>query len=85
MSDLIRLTWSLNTDPYCELSVFGCDGPNGRLSMQTLAGILYNTRRCTTIRIVSATGNLLEDWITGVMRTSTEVFNDQVRDLHGNA
>ena len=79
MSDLIRLVWTLKSDPHCELDVFNCWTKNGMMGLQDLAGILYRTGLCKTIGIYTVTGNLIEDWSKGGARSSTEVFNEEIK------
>ena len=81
MSDIVRLVWTLKSDPHCELDVFNCWTKNGMMGLQDLARILYKTGFCKTIGIYSATGHLIEDWSKGNARTSTDVFNEQLAEV----
>lgn len=79
MSDLIILKWNLKNDVHCFNVVFGCYREIS--SMQTLARLLYKSGICGSIQILSADANMIEDWSKGIARTSTEMFNEQMREI----
>ena len=79
MSDLIILKWNLKNDTHCWQIVFGCY--RNIDSMQTLALLLYKSGICRIIKIISDTANLIEDWSKGYARTSTDIFNEQMKEV----
>lgn len=79
MIDLIILKWNLKNDIECWQAVFGCY--KNIESMQTIAIMLYRSGICGNIKIVSDTATLIEDWSKGYARTSTNVFNERMREL----
>ena len=82
MSDLIILKWTLKSDPSCWQTVFSCYRDIS--SLQTIAIMLHKSGICGSIKIVSDTATLIEDWSKGYARTSTAVFNEEMKEALGN-
>lgn len=79
MNNLIILKWNLKNDIHCWQTVLGCY--TGIESMRTLAKMLYKSGKCGSIQIVSDTASMIEDWSKGILRTSTDIFNEQLREI----
>jgi len=79
--DILILKWAFRDDPAIEYGLLSCYTENGLSAVRILAGILHETGRFGMIRIVSATGTVIEDWSKGYARTSTDVFNDLMQEV----
>jgi hypothetical protein len=80
---LIKLEWNLKTDRNVREYVYSVYDKHGISGLQTLARLLHKSGICGCIKIVSYDGSMLEDWTKGYKRHSTDIFNEQLKEVLG--
>ncbi|HUX47423.1 MAG TPA: hypothetical protein VMV58_05360 [Desulfosporosinus sp.] len=82
MSGLVKLVWYLKEDRGVSQYVYGVHDAEGIEGLRSLARLLHKSGICSSIQIVAdGCGSVLEDYAKGHMRTSTDIFNEQLAEV----
>lgn len=81
MSGLVKLVWNLKEERHVFQYVYGVYDKEGIEGLRCLARLLFKSGVCGSIKIVDDAGFMIEDCTKGYIRTSIDIFNENLQKV----